>query len=397
MNGRTRIATVMRHKKPDRIPVMCQLATGHLYLNTSHKPHEVWFNSESWVRAAVEMQQRYQFDGILVNLPGRPDDILDGLVELEETKDGERLTFDTGETVLVPWDDNAIYDPGTSGRKERFDFNTDEPDDLDNVDDLARYVWGVYHIPWLPGKNHKGPLDTVPEYFYKTIDLARDLTNGEVSIHGECFSPFTHYMELVGYELALINLLMDPAKAHALLERLTVASVAWAVGQAERGADAVLISSAFAGGPMISTDMYKEFVIPYESQVTAAVKAEGVPVYTHTCGSIGDRLKLMVDTGTNGIDTLDPPPLGTVELKIAKEEVGSDVFIKGNMDPVYLLTAKTEAEIIEHAQDRIHTGKPGSGYILSTACSVSPLVEPWKLELLTPTAEHLGQYDASSV
>lgn len=38
---------------------------------------------------------------------------------------------------------------------------------------------------------------------------------------------------------------------------------------------------------------------------------------------------------------------------------------------------------------------PGGGYILSTACSVAPRMQPWKLELLTPLAEEIGRYEAS--
>lgn len=38
------------------------------------------------------------------------------------------------------------------------------------------------------------------------------------------------------------------------------------------------------------------------------------PIYTHTCGAIGDRLNLMKETGTDGIVTLDQPPPGTVDL-----------------------------------------------------------------------------------
>ena len=165
------------------------------------------------------------------------------------------------------------------------------------------------------------------------------------------------------------------------------------MAQAERGVDAVLISSAFAGGPLLSPAMYREFVLPYEKRVTEAVKAAGVPAYTHTCGSIGDRLELMVETGTMGIDTLDPPPLGNTELVDAKRRVGDRVFIKGNMNSVLLLQFKTEEQVIEHAAERIRDGKPGGGYILSSACSVSPKVEPWKLELLTPLADRLGKYE----
>ena len=261
------------------------------------------------------------------------------------------------------------------------------------VDRFAGYVWGTYHIPWLPDKADAGPLTEVPEYFYRTIDKVRELTNGEVSVHGEVFSPFTHFMELVGYESALTNLLMDPAKAHAILDRLTTASITWAVGQARRGVDAVLISSAFAGGPLLSPGMYREFVLPYEARVVEATKREGVRVYTHTCGAIGDRLELMVATGTDGIDTLDPPPLGNVELAEAKARFGDQVFLKGNMNSVELLQAKTADEVLAYATDRIVDGSTGGGYILSTACSVAPGVEPWKLELLTALAEDIGRYD----
>ena len=52
----------------------------------------------------------------------------------------------------------------------------------------------------------------------------------------------------------------------------------------------------------------------------------------------------------------------------------------------------TAEQVIAHATDRILTGMPGGGYILSTACSVAPRVEPWKLELLTPLAERIGRY-----
>jgi len=138
--------------------------------------------------------------------------------------------------------------------------------------------------------------------------------------------------------------------------------------------------------------MYREFVLPYERRVTDAVKAAGVPVYTHTCGRIGDRLDLMLETGTQGIDTMDPPPLGNTELAAAKAQVGGQVFLKGNMDSVVLLQAETPEQVVAHATDRIRAGMPGGGYILSTACSVAPRVEPWKLELLVPLAEEIGRY-----
>jgi uroporphyrinogen-III decarboxylase len=48
--------------------------------------------------------------------------------------------------------------------------------------------------------------------------------------------------------------------------------------------------------------------------------------------------------------------------------------------------------VLAEARRPLETGKPGAGYILSTACSVAPRVEPWKLELLAPFAEEFGRY-----
>ena len=152
----------------------------------------------------------------------------------------------------------------------------------------------------------------------------------------------------------------------------------------------MLISSAFAGGGFISPRQYEKFVLPYEAEVVGRIHRAGVPVYTHTCGDIGDRLELLADTGTDGIDTLDPPPLGSVDLEDAKRRVGQRVFFKGNIDPVNTLLAKSREEVRRDALDRLRVGSPGSGYILSSACSVSPRVPPENLTVLVEASEEFA-------
>lgn len=393
MNGRERIALAIRHEEPDRVPVMCQLALGHYFLNTGLAPHEIWFTSEGFAEALIMMQRRYQFDGILINLPGRPRNVLDQIKSVEKTKKGELITWRNGHVTIIPWNDNAQY--VYSARPElqqRADLPTIDPDHLEMIDQYPGYVWNTYHIPWLANKNDLGPMSEVPDYFLDTIDLVRAKTNGEVSVHGEVFSPFTHYLELFGYQNAIIGLVKNKEKVKAVLERLTDASIAWAIAQAKRGVDAVLISSAFAGGGFMSPKMYAEYVVPYERRVTDAVKEFNIPVYTHTCGKIGDRLELMEQTGTMGIDTLDPHPLGNVELADAKNGVGKRLFLKGNMNSVSILEYTTKEEVIAEVTDRIQIGKPGGGYILSSACSIAPHVEPWKIELFAPLVDEIGRY-----
>ena len=77
MNGHRQNTVGMRHQMPDRVPVMCQLALGHYFLNAGLPPHQIWFTSEGFAEALVTAAQRYRFDGILINLPGRPPNLLD--------------------------------------------------------------------------------------------------------------------------------------------------------------------------------------------------------------------------------------------------------------------------------------------------------------------------------
>jgi len=395
MNGKERVALAMRHQQPDRVPVMCQLALGHYFLNMQDrwKPHEIWFTSEAFADSLITLAQRYQFDGLLINIPGRDPNWRATVESIEERSDGEWITLDTGLHILVPWDDNAALEPADPAAAPWPDFMAFEPErDLLRLDDWPRYTWGVYHTPYLPGKA-PGILTEPPAYFFRTIDLVKSAVGGSLSIHGEVYSPFTHFMELFGYQNALLGLAMDPDKAHVILDRLADATLAWGMAQAGRGVDAVLLSSAFAGGGFISPRMYEEFVVPYERKAIDALHQAypATPVYTHTCGRLGDRLELMMDSHTDGVDTLDPPPLGNTTLEDAKTRIGQRMFIKGNLNSVALLT-DTQDTLVERVNEALGYGKPGGGYILSTACSVAPRVEPWKLQLLTELAEQHGRY-----
>ncbi len=397
MTGRERIALTMRHKAPDRVPVMCQLSIGHYNLNGGYKPHEIWYETEAFADAAVKLARRYCFDGILVALAGRPANYLAQAVSITGGDDGQWIQWRNGDRTFLPWDDMAVHHPADASRPVRADFDAFDPDsDIHHIDDYLGHIWNaLYHIQSLPDKDYGGPLEPgrIPGYLFGAIDIVRAKAT-DLSVHGSVYSPLTHFFELFGYEPALIGLRTDPGRAHAVLDRLTGGVIAWSLALLEHGADALDLSSAFVGAPFLSRSQYQEFVVPYEKRVNEAIKAAGGICYTHTCGRIGDRLDLMAATGTLGIDTLDPPPLGNTDLAEAKRQFGERFFFKGNMNSVELLRMTTPAQVREHAAGRIRIGMPGAGYILSTACSVAPRVEPWKLEMLAPLAGELGRYES---
>jgi uroporphyrinogen-III decarboxylase len=393
MNSRERVAAAMNHNEPDRVPVMCQLALGHYFLNCDYNPSDIWFDSETFATALVELQQRYRFDGILVNLPGRPNNWKDYLRSYKQAGNEEHLTWKNGLETVVPFNDNPqSYHPGQA-KLERADYLSVDVSNPETYR-LSGYVWNTWHAPDLwyidPHADLTDPA-VYPPWFTSALWKARQLAP-VISIHVEVFSPFTHLMELFGYEHALMALVDAPDKCHTALDIFTNMVLAQIKVYGSCKPDAILISSAFAGAGFISREMYKEFVAPYEDRLYKSIANHSVKSYVHTCGAIGDRLDLMSETSVDGIDTLDPPPLGTVNFEEAKSKYGDRFFFKGNLDAVNEMLGADDETFEQAVKERIRIGKPGSGYILSSACSVAPHVRPDRLKRLTELAERFGQY-----
>ena len=392
MNSRERMDVAMCLGTPDRVPLMCQLALGHYFLNTGLDAIDIWHSTEHFGDALIQLQRRYDFDGILINLPGRDPNWRSDIRAIDE-RDGERIiTWKNGSYTVAPYDDNPhVYQPDGTRYFPSFEEIDPgrlfymEPHDLSSI--TYPYSWGFDAEPAPVGR------EFFPPWHFDTIKYVLSRVGADVAVHGEIFSPFSQFMEMLDYTNGLMALMDDASKAKACLDALSEGAIELGRGQAAAGAHAILISSAFAGGGLLSRQHYTDFVLPYEKKVVAGIKERfDIPIYTHTCGAIGDRLDLMRDTGTNGIDTLDPPPLGTVELADAVVQTKGKVFIKGNIDPVNTLLKGTPDDVLAAARERIRIAGPGGGYILSSACSVAPAAPPRNIETLREAVERWGKY-----
>ncbi len=387
MTSRDRMRIAMRLGEPDRVPVMCQLALGHYFLQSGLDPLAIWHSAEGFGDALIRLQQRYGFDGILINLPGRDPDWHNYIAAIDENEGQKTIRWKNGWYTEAPPDDlpHVYRADGTRC------FPTLEEVDPDKLFYVEPYdICGItYPFAW--GFDPE-PRREFPPWQFDTIKYVRAHA-GEVSVHAEIFSPFTQLMELLDYVNGMMALIEDPGKVKACLDALAEGAVVLGRGQAAAGADAILISSAFAGAGFISRQHYSDFVLPYEWKAIEGIRSQyDRPIYTHTCGAIGDRLDLMAATGTNGIDTLDPPPLGTVELAEARRQTFGRMFIKGNLDAVNTLLLGTPQQVLDAARGRILTAGPGGGYILSSACSVAPATPPENILRLREAAERFGVY-----
>jgi MtaA/CmuA family methyltransferase len=370
------VGQAMSLKRPSAIPVMCQMANGHVIINTRIHPIEYFLSDDVWADCLLRMRALYDFDGILCHKPGRVQGLMDMVTRTDFDAEVPTLYLQDGARIECTRDDDAYYKkpPG-------FQYPT-----LDTIDFEHPLAWAPESFRAFQASKATydyGAPEEIPDHVFGLLDRVLAKAGSDYSVHGEVRAPFDHFLNLLGMEDGLMATLDQPEATHRLLAKTTQWSVALAVAQVRRGAHAIKVSSPFAGSGFLRPEMYEDFIIPYERQIAAAVKAEGGFVYTHTCGAIGDRLELMIKSGISGIECLDPPPLGNVDLQEAVRLLNGRIFIKGNVDPVNTLLRGDAKQVRQDVGDVLeHAGHDMSGFILSSACSVAPPVHPDNMKLM---------------
>jgi len=374
--SRSRVLAAMNLQKPDRVPLMCQFSIGSMMHQLQPVPQDFWYDQKVFADGLIKLRQMFHFDGILVSLHGHSPTWRDNVVKTELDNEGNHVVHFKDRKEIHSLTELPMVKYHTPPPKaDVATLNVEElPDEID-------------YIPVSSDLYFK--LDK--EHLYDIFDYLHEQTGGAYSIHGEITSPFDYMLDLMGYENALIALILDPEKCHQILAHFTKGVKEIALGMCEKPIDAIKVSSPFAGMGFISPEHYAEYVLPYEREIALAVRATGKHIYTHTCGHISDRLELMRDTGISGIECLDPDPVGNVDLEDAFARIGDTMFIKGNIDSVYSLLFADDAKAEEDVRKIIETGKRGKGFILSTACSIAPKVTKERLLMLSQMVERYGQ------
>jgi uroporphyrinogen decarboxylase len=343
MNGKERVRMVMEARLPDRVPVWAQLSYGHLARNGGLADVE---NPTLRQLAAAEraLHVSYGFDAIFI------------------TASVPYVPYAPGQ----PWMGFPEADTAASR-----DLGTVEPGD-----------WP--------------PLETsVTDEWAEPYDLAREELGERLHLSGWLLDSFTQACVWCGsVQQGLLAMMDHPERFQRLVTYIDQLNIATARGLARRaGMESVCISSPFAGSTFISREQYVLYAAPSISRIASALRENGAFSYIHNCGFTSDRLELEADTGVDGIECMDPPPLGNVELSEAKRRVGHRIFLKGNLDSVNVLLRGTDREVRQEIVRQLEVGKVGGRYMLSSACSVAPEVAPERVKLMVELAERYGRYD----
>ncbi len=152
-------------------------------------------------------------------------------------------------------------------------------------------------------------------------------------------------------------------------------AIVFAAAQVKAGADMIGIGDAAAS--LIAPDMYKEFVLPLEQKLMAAIHEAGAAVKLHICGNIVNHISYMAQSGTDIID-VD----WMVPLKTAGELAGPEITLCGNMNPAGVLFEGSPQDVAEAARQCLKDAS--EKFILMPGCEVPPATPEENIRAFCP-------------
>jgi len=217
-------------------------------------------------------------------------------------------------------------------------------------------------------------------YVTDALKLTKRALNERVPLIGFAGAPWTIFAYMIEgsgsktFSKAKQFLYTQPEAAHALLEKITLSTIAYLKAQVEAGADLVQIFDSWAG--VLSEKMYYEFALRYISRICDALS----PLVPVTVFAKDAHYAVNEISNTScrsiGLDwTMDPAK--------ARASAG-DKTLQGNTDPCLLyaddktIVAETEKMLRTFGRDR---------YICNLGHGLYPDIQKEKVKLFVDTVK----------
>lgn len=130
--------------------------------------------------------------------------------------------------------------------------------------------------------------------------------------------------------------------------------------------------------PYLPPELFREYVTRYDTPMVEAIQAHGGFARIHSHGRIREVLEGLAETGCTGLDPIEPPPQGDVELGWVRRHYGRQMTLFGNVEVADIENLPTDrfAEKVKRALDE-GTAPGGRGFVLMpTACPYGRRLKP---------------------
>ncbi len=161
-------------------------------------------------------------------------------------------------------------------------------------------------------------------------------------------------------------MLDNPHLFDQIMDRLADQAIASLTAQVGAGASAVQLFDSWAG--CLSPQMYERHVMPASQKIFEGIASLGVP-RIHFGVNTGELLTLMRDAGADvmGVDWLVP-------LDVARQRLGPDAILQGNLDPVVCLARWPSVQAA--VRDVLASNGGHHGHIFNLGHGVLPDLDP---------------------
>ena len=151
----------------------------------------------------------------------------------------------------------------------------------------------------------------------------------------------------------------------------------------------------FAAAPYLPPSLFREYVCRHVAPMVRAIQKHGGYARIHAHGRLHGILDDIAAMGPDGLDPIEPPPQGDVELRYVRERHGKDWVLFGNLElsDIETLPPDRFAEKVRRALDE-GTAGTGRGFVLMpSACPIGRHLSPAALrnyEVMVEMTEGAG-------
>jgi len=227
---------------------------------------------------------------------------------------------------------------------------------------------------------------------FVSVEAAVQKYKGDKAVIVHLNDVFSLPRYLMGMKALLMAIVTQPELVKALVEMSVTVNLELAKEVVARGAKIVYTGDDYAynKGPLISPKHFREYFYPGLCRVMGGYKELGLYVIKHTDGNLWRIIDMIIDSGIDCLDPIDPQ--AGMDLGEVKAKYGALVALKGNVDCAQLMTFGTPDEVVEATKVALNTGMPGGGFILSSSNSIHSGVKPENYVAMMKTLSEFGKY-----
>ncbi len=195
----------------------------------------------------------------------------------------------------------------------------------------------------------------------KGAALLRQRVGHDLAVEGWVEGPCAQAADLRGINTLMVDFLDDPAFVKDLFEFVIEMELRFARAQVEAGADLIGVGDAAAS--LVGPRIYQDLIWPYEKKLVDGLHAMGTRVRLHICGNTRRHVAGMGQLGCEIVDLDYQTP-----MELARQALGPQQVVLGNMDPVRVLRNGSPAEV-RAVLAECHR-QAGSRFIVGAGCEV---------------------------